>query len=153
MFQKPKVRMLHAILSYKLYHELFLLCHRLVKLGTPYVDVMIIAGAVVSYTIVILFGVDENVASYTIVDGLCHTRIWLLSIGFSLLYGTIFAKTWKIYYTFNRTKSDFKFVSVQLIKYVCDLYFIGSQRHLFVWNCWSTNHNRYNISDTSYSDT
>ena len=81
------------------------------KLSSPYVNVMIVAGAVVFYTIVILFGVDENVASYTTVDGLCHTRIWLVSIGFSLLYGTIFAKTWRVHYIFNYAKPNSKFVS------------------------------------------
>lgn len=77
---------------------------------------MIVAGAVMFYTIVILFGVDENVASHTTVDGLCQTRIWLVSIGFSLLYGTIFAKTWKTYYIFKYAKS----VSVILANVVCD---------------------------------
>jgi len=72
---------------------------------------MIVAGAVVFYAIVILFGVDENVASHSIVDGLCHTRIWLVTIGFSLLYGTIFAKTWRIYYIFSHTKPNSKLVS------------------------------------------
>ena len=81
------------------------------KLSSPYVNVMIVAGAVVFYTIVILFGVDENVASYTTVDELCHTRIWLVSIGLSLLYGTIFAKTWRVYYIFNYSKPNSKFVS------------------------------------------
>ena len=71
---------------------------------------MIIAGAVVFYVIVIVFGVDENVASHSTVDGLCHTRIWLVAIGFSLLYGTIFAKTWRIYYIFNHSKPNSKFV-------------------------------------------
>jgi len=65
---------------------------------------MIIAGAVVFYVIVILFGVDENVASHSTVDGLCHTRIWLVTIGFSLLFGTIFAKTWRIYNIFSHVK-------------------------------------------------
>ncbi|XP_065899532.1 gamma-aminobutyric acid type B receptor subunit 2-like [Dysidea avara] len=74
---------------------------RLVKLSSPYVNVMIIAGAVIFYITVILFGVDENVASSPTIDHLCQTRIWLVAIGFSLLYGTIFAKTWRIYYIFN----------------------------------------------------
>ena len=72
---------------------------------------MIIAGAVVFYVIVILFGVDENVASHSTVNGLCHARIWLVAVGFSLLYGTIFAKTWRIYYIFNHSKPNSKFVS------------------------------------------
>ena len=75
---------------------------------------MIVAGAVVFYATVILFGVDENVASYTTVDGLCQSRIWVISIGFSLLYGTILAKTWKVYYIFNYTKSESKTVRVIL---------------------------------------
>ena len=81
------------------------------KLGSPYVNILIIAGAVVYYIMVILFGVDENVASYSTVDELCHARIWLAAIGFSLLYGTIFAKTWRIYYIFSHTKPNSKFVS------------------------------------------
>ena len=86
--------------------------HRLVKLGSPNVNIMIVAGAIMFYMIVILFGVDENVASYSTVDGLCHARVWLVAIGFSLLYGTIFAKTWRIYYIFNYAKPNIKFVSV-----------------------------------------
>ena len=89
----------------------YFIYYRLVKLSSPYVNTMIIAGAVVFYVAVILFGVDENVASYSTVDGLCHARIWLVSIGFSLLYGTIFAKTWRIYYIFNHTKPNSTLVS------------------------------------------
>ena len=58
---------------------------------------MIVAGAILLYVTVILFGVDEKVASYSTVDGLCHARIWVAAIGYSLLYGTIFAKTWRMY--------------------------------------------------------
>ena len=93
-------------------HNIIITLFRLVKLGSPYVSIMIVAGAIVFYAIVILFGVDENVTSHTIVDGLCHARIWLVSIGFSLLYGTIFAKTWRVYYIFSYTTASSKLVSV-----------------------------------------
>ena len=86
----------------------------MVELGSPYVNVMIAAGAIVFYTIVILFGIDENVASHTTVEGLCQTRVWLVSVGFSLLYGTILAKAWKTYYIFKYTKSESKTVSATL---------------------------------------
>ena len=84
--------------------------HRIVKLSSPYVNVMIIAGAIVFYLTVILFGVDENVASFSFVDDLCQTRIWLCVIGFSLLFGTIFAKAWRIYYIFSHLKPNNKTV-------------------------------------------
>jgi len=77
-----------------------------VKLGSPFVNVMIVSGAVVFYITVILFGVDENVASSSTVDHLCQTRIWMVAVGFSLLFGTIFAKTWRIYFIFNHTKPN-----------------------------------------------
>ena len=73
---------------------------------------MIVIGAVVFYTTVILFGIDENVASHTTVNGLCHAKIWLVSIGFNLLFGTILAKTWRVYYIFSYAKANSKFVSV-----------------------------------------
>ena len=76
---------------------------------------MIVAGAVVFYVTAILFGVDENVASHLTADRLCHARIWLVAIGFSLLYGTIFAKTWRVYYIFNHSKPNAKFVSIYTV--------------------------------------
>ena len=95
-------------------------CCRLVKLSSPYVNIMIVTGAVVFYVTVILFGVDENVASYSTVDGLCQARIWLVSIAFSLLYGTIFAKTWRVYYIFNYIRPNSNFVSCYVAGYLPD---------------------------------
>jgi len=83
-----------------------------VKLSSPYVNIIIVAGALAFYLTVIMFGVDENMASHSTVDGLCHARIWLVAIGFSMLYGTIFAKTWRVYYIFNHLKPNLKFVSI-----------------------------------------
>jgi len=71
---------------------------------------MIIAGAIIIYTTVILFGVDENIASFSVVDDLCHARVWLCVIGFNLLFGTIFAKAWRIYYIFNHLRPNKKVV-------------------------------------------
>ena len=106
MVQRSKVRELYHLIC-RLYF------FRLMKRTSPYVNVMIVAGAVIFYITVILFGVDENVASFSTVDHLCQTRIWLVAIGFSLLYGTIFAKTWRVYYIFNIVKPNPKFVSYQ----------------------------------------
>ena len=80
---------------------------RLMKFDGHYVNIMIVAGAVVMYVTVILFGVDENVASYSTVDGLCQAKIWVAAIGYSLLYGTIFAITWRMYPTFVSTFTHF----------------------------------------------
>ena len=74
--------------------------------SNPYVSSLIIVGAVVLYVTVILFGIDENITSYSVVNGFCQLRIWLSVIGFSLLFGTLFAKAWRIYYIFRHFKSN-----------------------------------------------
>ena len=85
--------------------------YRIVKLSSPHVNVMIIAGAIIFYATVILFGVDENISSFAVADGLCQARVWLCVIGFSLLFGTIFAKAWRIYYIFHNLRPNRKVVS------------------------------------------
>ena len=125
------------------------------KLGSPYVNAMIVAGAVVFYITVILFGVDENVASSSTVDNLCQTRIWMVAIGFSLLYGTMFAKTWRIYFIFNHAKPNTKLVCkyepVLSMQASYLISFAGNERHLLVCNCWSTCSDRYCNTDPTNS--
>ncbi|XP_065899549.1 gamma-aminobutyric acid type B receptor subunit 2-like isoform X3 [Dysidea avara] len=77
-----------------------------VKISSPYVNILIVVGAVMFYVVVILFGVDENTASFDTVNRLCHTRIWLCATAFSLLFGTIFAKTWRIYFILRHSKPN-----------------------------------------------
>ena len=129
--------------------------HRMVKRSSPHVNVMIIAGAVIFYMTVILFGVDENTASFQVVDDLCHARVWLCVIGFSLLFGTIFAKAWRIYYIYSNSKINKpvvrKWFHMYLLNkkttigeitdiYLCDIYLCistGNYRYLSIWNCCS----------------
>ncbi|XP_065899544.1 gamma-aminobutyric acid type B receptor subunit 2-like isoform X2 [Dysidea avara] len=77
-----------------------------VQLSNPYLNILIVIGAIMFYVVVILFGVDENTASFDTVDSLCHTRIWLCAFAFTLLCGTIIAKTYKIYHIFRHTKPN-----------------------------------------------
>jgi len=84
---------------------------RYVKFSSPFVNILIVVGAIMFYVIVILFGVDENTASFDTVDRLCHTRIWLCVFAFTLLCGTIIAKTYKIYHIFRHTKPNYTPVS------------------------------------------
>ena len=48
--------------------------HRVVKLSSPYLNVLIIVGVIMFYVDVILFGVDERTASRSTVNALCMVR-------------------------------------------------------------------------------
>lgn len=148
---------LHETTVSKIDNNLYLHCiHQLfcryVKNNNPYLNIVIIAGAVIFYATVILFGVDENIASNSTVNGLCQTRVWWSVIGFSLLFGTILAKTWKIYYVFKHTKSGSNTVSGNHISalpwafYCCT----GSQWCVVISNCRSAHWNRYDFHDYVY---
>ena len=82
-------------------------------------NIVIIASAVILYVTVILVSMDGNTASDSTVSdhGLSHERIWLSVIEFSLMYGTMFAKVWKIYHTVKHSKLDPDDVKVCKHKY------------------------------------
>ncbi|KAL5473442.1 hypothetical protein EMCRGX_G027927 [Ephydatia muelleri] len=81
---------------------------RVVKLSSPYLNVMIIVGAILFYIDVILFGVDGGVTSSAIASSLCMARIWVASLAFTLVFGTVFVKTWRIYYIFSNARKQRK---------------------------------------------
>ena len=142
--------------SYLLQHPLFkLFLFRVVKLSSPYLNVMIIMGAILFYIDVILFGVDEGIGSPFTTTSLCmvlhtiacccicnlimfkmyskimstssilficcQTRIWIASLAFTLVFGTVFVKTWRVYYIFNNArkqkKAHKKVLCVSIVKY------------------------------------
>ena len=54
----------------------YLFTCRLVKLTSPFLNVVTIIGAIVFYVDVILFGIDENIASFSTVDALCQVCMY-----------------------------------------------------------------------------
>ncbi len=48
---------------------------RCVKLTSPILNVVIFVGAIFFYVDIILFGINNNLASNEVVDGLCQVRL------------------------------------------------------------------------------
>ena len=63
-----------------------------------------IVGIVLIYLMVILFGIDSNLVSTGAVSGLCQTRLWLGVIAFTLVYGSILAQTFRVFYILRNIK-------------------------------------------------
>ena len=55
----------------------------IVKLTSPYLNVVIIIGGIFFYFDVILFGIDEGVASFSTVNGLCQVLTINITTQFS----------------------------------------------------------------------
>ena len=54
-------------------------------------------GCIYCYSAVILFGLDWSIVRRDIVKYTCTIAVWELSIGFTLGFGSLFWKTWRIY--------------------------------------------------------
>ncbi|EDV22611.1 uncharacterized protein TRIADDRAFT_59025 [Trichoplax adhaerens] len=70
---------------------------RQVKITSPRVNVMLLLGCVLCYLSVILLGLDWNLISSKTFIASCTAAVWLLSIGFTLGFGSLFWKTWRVY--------------------------------------------------------
>ena len=82
-------------------------------------NTVIIIGCLLLFCTCILMGIDSN--NPKVVDGdlnlrdvpqtaieryeiMCTVRLWLLTIGFTLSFGALFAKTWQVYRVYTNPK-------------------------------------------------
>ncbi|XP_063959400.1 probable G-protein coupled receptor 156 [Lytechinus pictus] len=77
--------------------------HRLIKMSSPNLNILIVLGTILIYACVILLGIDSNTSSLETLTALCKTRLFLLMCGFTLVYGSLFTKSWRVYRIFGHT--------------------------------------------------
>ena len=63
-----------------------------------------IVGIILVYLLVALFGIDSNLVPTGVVSVLCQTRLWLCVIAFTLVYGSILAQTFRVFYILRNIK-------------------------------------------------
>lgn len=63
-------------------------------------------GVIVCLTSVFLLGLDGNFVSPEVYPGVCQARAWLLTTGFTLAYGAMFSKVWRVHRLTTKAKSD-----------------------------------------------
>ncbi|XP_028403254.1 gamma-aminobutyric acid type B receptor subunit 2-like [Dendronephthya gigantea] len=78
---------------------------RYFKMSTPPLNNLMIIGAIISYIYVPICGVKSCTMNATFTNSiLCKIDAFLISIAFSLIFGAIFMKTWRIYKIFTNVK-------------------------------------------------
>lgn len=81
---------------------------RIIRMSSPNLNNITVLGCILSYVSVILFGLDArfvNVEGYT---KICNVRTVVLSVGYSLSFGSTFSKTWRVYKIFTAGMSSKK---------------------------------------------
>ncbi|XP_071833058.1 gamma-aminobutyric acid type B receptor subunit 2-like [Apostichopus japonicus] len=73
--------------------------HTFVKLSSPRLNNLIVIGCIMIYLSICVIGSEivSGDGERELFPGFCMLRIWLLSIGFVLGFGTLFSKTWRVY--------------------------------------------------------
>ncbi len=77
-------------------------------MSSPYLNNLIIIGCILTYTSVIFLGLDSSLTSEDTFPYICAARAWLLMAGFSLAFGAMFSKTWRVHSIFTDVKLNKK---------------------------------------------
>ncbi|XP_033225853.1 gamma-aminobutyric acid type B receptor subunit 2 [Belonocnema kinseyi] len=104
--------------------------HKSIKLSSPRLNNMAAVGCSLVYGAVVLLGLDH--ATLPDSDGyfpvVCTARVYLLSAGFSLAFGSMFTKTYRVHRIFTRSRSGVVknklLQDTQLISLICILLLI-----------------------------
>lgn len=79
-----------------------------IKMSSPYLNNLIIIGCILTYTSVILLGLDSSLTSENNFPYICAARAWVLMSGFTLAFGAMFSKTWRVHAIFTNIKLNKK---------------------------------------------
>ncbi|XP_070566247.1 gamma-aminobutyric acid type B receptor subunit 2-like isoform X2 [Ptychodera flava] len=78
--------------------------HRFIKMSSPYLNNLIIIGGILCYCYIYLLGLDgPQFTDYTF-QLICSLRAWVLTIGFTVAFGAMFSKTWRVHSIFTNIK-------------------------------------------------
>lgn len=74
----------------------------------PVCNTIMLVGIVTCLWSVFLLGLDGAFVSPGVYPLVCQARVWLLSIGFTLAYGAMFSKVWRVHRLTTHNKPDTK---------------------------------------------
>uniref|UniRef100_A0AC34QA04 G-protein coupled receptors family 3 profile domain-containing protein n=1 Tax=Panagrolaimus sp. JU765 TaxID=591449 RepID=A0AC34QA04_9BILA len=82
--------------------------HRFIKMSSPNMNNLIICGSICAYISIFLIGIDTRFVSPFLFEKLCYAKTWVLSVAFTLAFGSMFSKTWRVHSIFTNIRKDKK---------------------------------------------
>lgn len=102
-------------------------------MSSPHLNNLIIIGCMLTYTSVIFLGLDSGLSSIAAFPYICTARAWLLMAGFSLAFGAMFSKTWRVHSIFTDLKLNKKVRGRQVERYYYSSSFIIRSSFLLLY--------------------
>ncbi|XP_032219288.2 gamma-aminobutyric acid type B receptor subunit 2 isoform X1 [Nematostella vectensis] len=103
--------------------------NRSIKMSSPQLNNFIILGCLLCYASVVLFGLDGRFLTLERYGFSCNARTTVLSIGFSLSFGAMFSKTWRVHKIFTAAKTLKKMA-------IRDIHLFGIVAALVIIDIW-----------------
>ncbi|XP_065170312.1 gamma-aminobutyric acid type B receptor subunit 1 isoform X2 [Atheta coriaria] len=79
---------------------------RVIQSSHPVCNTIMLVGVIVCLTSVYLLGLDGRFVAPEAYPSVCQTRTWLITFGFTLSYGAMFSKVWRVHRLTTKAKSD-----------------------------------------------
>ncbi|KAI4896892.1 hypothetical protein NFI96_031593 [Prochilodus magdalenae] len=98
--------------------------HRVVQMSSPLLNTLLILGTLLSYSFIFLFGLNGSHVPEGVFDALCAVRIWLIVTGHSTVFGTMFAKIWRIYAIYKNIIKDYMLTGIVCGLLLVDMCFL-----------------------------
>ncbi|XP_077990424.1 gamma-aminobutyric acid type B receptor subunit 2-like [Glandiceps talaboti] len=100
---------------------------RFIKMSSPNLNNAIVAGALLVYLSVICLCPDCEMFTVINQSTICQVRMWFLCLGFTLSFGSMFSKTWRVHKIFTNKKvtsvkiRDAHLFGIVVLMLACDL--------------------------------
>ncbi|XP_046851305.1 gamma-aminobutyric acid type B receptor subunit 2-like isoform X2 [Xenia sp. Carnegie-2017] len=107
------------------------------KMSTPPLNNLMLLGAVLAYIFIPINGMTKCTKKrLSFNTSVCKVEVFLMTIAFSLLFGAIFMKTWRIYRIFTNTKlsKKLRFLTNKYLIMMVALLVLFDLLYLFSWN-------------------
>ncbi|CAH1971064.1 unnamed protein product [Acanthoscelides obtectus] len=82
----------------------------------PVCNTIMLFGIIVCLCAVYLLGLDGRFVTPAEYPRICQARAWLLTTGFTLSFGAMFSKVWRVHRLTTKAKSDPKVRTITITK-------------------------------------
>ncbi|KAH8249004.1 hypothetical protein KR032_005036 [Drosophila birchii] len=112
---------------------------RVIQSSHPVCNTIMLFGVIICLISVILLGIDGRFVSPEEYPKICQARAWLLSTGFTLAYGAMFSKVWRVHRFTTKAKTDPKvclnFIKIKLTIIIISLFYL--QKKVEPWKLYT----------------
>uniref|UniRef100_A0A182N8X1 G-protein coupled receptors family 3 profile domain-containing protein n=1 Tax=Anopheles dirus TaxID=7168 RepID=A0A182N8X1_9DIPT len=91
-----------ALIVFNIWHR----HRRVIQSSHPVCNTIMLFGVIICLVSVILLGIDGQFITADNYPKVCQARAWILSTGFTLAYGAMFSKVWRVHRFTTKTKTD-----------------------------------------------